>query len=131
MSETKLPATILVADDVVVNTMIAVRQLRALGFDADVVHNGRQAVDAVERHAYRVVLMDCEMPEMDGFAATEEIRRREGAARRTRIIAMTASAREVDREKCLASGMDDYLSKPVQVDALRDVLKRWLATAAE
>ena len=91
------------ADDVVVNTMIAVRQLKTLGFEADVVHNGRQAVEAVEKNGYPVVLMDCHMPEMDGFEAAGEIRRRQGAVRRTRIIAMTASALEVDREKCLAA----------------------------
>lgn len=120
---------ILVADDVVVNTMIAVRQLKTLGFEADVVHSGREAVDAVERHGYQLVLMDCHMPDMDGFQASEAIRRREGRVRRARIIAMTASAQDVDRERCRAAGMDDYLVKPVNSDALRAMLDRWLGSA--
>lgn len=131
MSDTTPVARVLVVDDVVVKTMIAVRLLRTLGVDADVVHDGRQAVEAVEQHGYRLVLMDCEMPEMDGFAATAEIRRREGPLRRTRIIALTANARDADRDRCLAAGMDDYLCKPVQIEALRDVLSRWFGAAAE
>jgi CheY-like chemotaxis protein len=130
MSVTGPGRRILVADDVVVNTMIAVRQLKTLGFEADVVHSGREAVDAVERLGYPLVLMDCHMPDMDGFQASEEIRRREGPVRRARIIAMTASARDVDRERCLAAGMDDYLAKPVNSEALRAMLDRWLDPAA-
>ena len=126
MSVTRPGGSILVADDVVVNTMIAVRQLKSLGFEADVAHGGREAVDAVERNGYRIVLMDCQMPDMDGFQASEEIRRREGPVRRTRIIAMTASAGDETRQKCQAAGMDDYLTKPVKTDALREMLDRWL-----
>lgn len=112
------------------NATIALRQLRMLGYAADVVQNGRAAVEAVEARGYDIVLMDCEMPEMDGFEASREIRLREGATRHTTIIAMTASGREEDRQKCLAAGMDDFISKPVKADALGRLLDRWLSEGA-
>jgi CheY-like chemotaxis protein/nitrogen-specific signal transduction histidine kinase len=123
---TTASARILIVDDAPVNTTIAIHQLKKLGYAADVARNGLEAIAAVTTHAYDIVLMDCNMPEMDGFAATEEIRRREGSAKHTIVIAMTASVLGLAREKCLASGMDDYITKPVKSDALRAVLERWL-----
>lgn len=122
---------ILVAEDNPVNQRVTVLQLRQLGYAADVVANGREAVEAVHRTAYDLVLMDQQMPEMDGMEATRRIRAAQSAAvagvpREMRIIAMTAHAMAGDREMFLDSGMDDYLAKPVNTDVLRRVLDRWL-----
>jgi two-component system sensor histidine kinase/response regulator len=116
---------VLVTEDNVVNQKVAVRMLQKLGCRADVAANGLEAISALQRVPYDVVLMDCQMPELDGYTATRAIRRQEGPERHTVIIAMTANVLEGDRQKCIAAGMDDYLAKPVTAKALEEILKLW------
>jgi two-component system, sensor histidine kinase and response regulator len=118
---------ILLAEDNEVNQQVALYQLRMLGYHADLALNGVEALKLFDKNQYDVVLMDIHMPELDGYATTAEIRRREGQAKHTPIIAMTANALPEDREKSLAAGMDDHLAKPVQARGLVLALERCTA----
>ncbi len=116
------PLRILLAEDNVVNQKLALRVLQQMGYRADLASNGVEAVESVQRQTYDVVLMDVQMPEMDGLEAARAITSRWRAGERPRIVAMTANAMQGDREMCLAAGMDDYLTKPIRVDQLVDAL---------
>ena len=120
---------VLVVEDNEVNQALAVAILAKLGYRCEVVGDGREAVELVPRGGYGAVLMDCLLPVLDGYQATAEIRRREGTARRTPVIAMTAAVLE-DRQTCLAAGMDDQIAKPVLLAEVRAVLARWLQDGA-
>ncbi len=116
------PLRILLAEDNVVNQKLAMRLLQQMGYRADLASNGVEAVESVARQVYDVVLMDVQMPEMDGLEAARQITTRWQSLERPRIVAMTANAMQGDREACLAAGMDDYITKPIRVDALVDAL---------
>ncbi|MCP4713474.1 MAG: response regulator, partial [Deltaproteobacteria bacterium] len=118
---------LLIADDNPVNLQVALAMLKKLGYCADTAANGLEAVKALENIDYDLVLMDCQMPEMDGYEATRQIRSPESAVLNpgVPVIAMTANAMKGDREKCLEAGMDDYIAKPVKKDALAEVIERW------
>jgi len=128
---------VLVAEDNLINQKLTVRMLEKLGYQSDVVENGQEALAALTRSSYAVVLMDCQMPLVDGFEATRLIRQREAdvhesaaadspETRHIAIVALTANAMQGDRERCLAAGMDDYLTKPVRKEDLKGVLDRWI-----
>ena len=117
-------ARILVAEDNATNRQVALAQLQKLGYQASAVANGAEAVEAVRQGRYDLVLMDCEMPVMDGFEATRRIR--ESSHPVIPIVALTAHAMPADRDRCLSAGMNDYLSKPVELERLAEVLAKWL-----
>jgi len=119
----KHPLRILLAEDNAVNQKLALRILEQMGYRADVASNGIEAVESIERQKYDVILMDVQMPEMDGLDATRSIRRL-GNVTQPRIVAMTANALEGDRELCIEAGMDDYISKPIRVNELVEALFR-------
>ena len=120
------PIRVLVAEDNVVNQRVAIRMLERLGLRADMAANGREAVQMFDLLPYDVIFMDCQMPEMNGYEAAREIRRRENGGRRIPIIAMTADTIAGCREECLASGMDDFVNKPVTLSALTAIVRRWV-----
>jgi CheY-like chemotaxis protein len=118
------PLRILLAEDNVVNQKLALRLLQQMGYRADLASNGIEAVESVQRQTYDVVLMDVQMPDMDGLEASRKINARWRQQERPRIIAMTANAMQGDRDMCLAAGMDDYLTKPIRVERLVEALNQ-------
>lgn len=125
-----MPLQVLLAEDTEMNRMLVRILLTRMGFEVDEVENGQQAVEALARKRYDLVLMDCMMPVMDGYEATRILRAREAEAGQERVpvIALTASAIAGDRERCRQAGMDDYLSKPFQVDDFTAIVQRYLKT---
>jgi CheY-like chemotaxis protein len=119
-----------VVEDNPVNQNVALTLLGRLGYQADVASNGQEGIDAFNQRDYDLVLMDLQMPIMDGLDATRELRRRPPPARQPCIIAFTANALMGDRETCLAAGMDDYLTKPLKLEVLADTIRRNLANRA-
>lgn len=116
------PLCILLAEDNLVNQKVTQRMLRHLGYDSDVAANGLEALRKMENQFYNIILMDIQMPEMDGLEATKIIRKRWPVG--PKIIAVTAFAMDYSREMCMEAGMDDYIAKPVEMDKLADVLRR-------
>ncbi len=123
-------AAILLVEDNIVNQKVALNSLVKLGYTVEVASNGAQAIEAYQRRPFDLILMDCHMPVMDGCTATERIRSSGVSGRYVPIIAMTADVVESQRQRCIASGMNDFLSKPVRREVLGDMLEHWLAQCA-
>ncbi|HZP61149.1 MAG TPA: response regulator, partial [Opitutaceae bacterium] len=113
-----------IVEDNTVNQKVALRLLERLGYRADTVANGIEALNVLSTRHYQLVLMDVQMPEMDGFEATRTIRRRLAPERQPKIVAVTANALKGDRELCLNAGMNDYITKPIKLDEIRDAIRR-------
>jgi two-component system, chemotaxis family, sensor kinase Cph1 len=116
---------ILLVEDLQVNQNLILQMLKHLGYQADAVDNGLQALEQLSKQTYDIVLMDCQMPVLDGYEATRQLRQQDDPHRNVIIIGVTAHALIGDREKCLDAGMNDYLSKPIRMQDLRDLLHRW------
>ncbi|MBE9040865.1 response regulator [Oscillatoriales cyanobacterium LEGE 11467] len=121
----ELPLNILLAEDIRVNQKVALRMFKRLGYDADLATNGKEVLEALHHKSYDIVFMDVQMPQMDGFEATRAIREEWQNDSRPWIIAMTANAMRGDREKCLEVGMNDYISKPIQLEAIKQALRQF------
>jgi two-component system, chemotaxis family, sensor kinase Cph1 len=119
-------AQILVVEDTPLNQKVVLHLLRNLGYKAEAVNNGKEALDRLSERTYDLVLMDCQMPVLDGYEATRQLRQIEGKQRHTLVIGVTAYAMMGDRQKCLQAGMDDYLSKPIKLKELNELLEKWL-----
>ena len=119
---------VLVVEDNKLNQLVAVATIEQLGFSADLAANGLEALEALGHAEYAAVLMDCQMPEMDGYVTTRHIREDEGPARHTPVIAMTAAAMDGDRDRCIKAGMDDYITKPIRPEEVEAALVRWAAS---
>jgi CheY-like chemotaxis protein len=120
------PVRVLIAEDNIVNQKVAARMVMRLGFRADVAANGREAVEMFEMLPYDLIFMDCQMPEMDGYEAARTIREKERSDRRVAIVAMTADVLNGCRDRCIAAGMDDHVSKPVRMDDVFEALQKWV-----
>ncbi len=123
--ENQSDARVLLAEDNAFNQKVAVAMLKKLGLTADIANNGLEVLDKLASHHYVMIFMDCEMPLMDGFEATTQIRKNEHQNRHIPIIAMTAHSSPEDRQQCLNAGMNDYISKPFKIDELQAILSRW------
>jgi PAS domain S-box-containing protein len=120
-------AKILIVEDTPINQKVLLNELTTLGYEAECANNGSEALEKISQNNYNIVLMDCLMPVLDGYKTTQILRQKEGDERHTIIIAMTANALKGEREKCIAAGMDDYVSKPVDIDTLGKILEHWSA----
>lgn len=126
-TEPEASCDVLVVDDHAANRLLAVRLVQRFGYTAETANSGREAIELTARRAFKLVLMDCQMPDVDGMEATRQIRTRESTGgQRVPIVGLSASAADSVRRACLAAGMDDYLEKPINFDALKAALRRWV-----